>query len=164
MKLLMLALCNGRYRQILRKIDEQFQAMSRLNSETFCTVIGRGLSKEDKSNVQFDLVDMDALGEPQNRAADFEQCARVIRRTKPDIVYFRYPIFDAISYQFVCEFDRIVFEHQSIATNEVSPKRAHEERRFGSRILARALGIVAVTPEFSVTNRLVVRRNSKGTS
>jgi glycosyltransferase involved in cell wall biosynthesis len=66
---------------------------------------------------------------------------------KPDIVYFRYPMYDSHVLRLVQELPNVVFEVQTKAESELSPAAAANDNTFAKQLLPRARGIVAVTDE-----------------
>lgn len=148
MKLLYLAFIEGSFPQLLTKIDQQFRAMKRHNPDTHCVIIGANGGRTPLEGLELQYVDLAELYTSSSfRSAHFTIAEQVITQLNPDIIYFRYPFFDAAAFEFSKKFPNIVYETQTIAANEVAPEDAAVERHFGPQILANAAGIVAVTSE-----------------
>jgi len=147
-KALYLAFVNTNYEQILVKIDQQFKAIKAICGNAECYVVGINNSNiplEKYSNINY--IELKKTEGNQSLKEYYSASEKIVQRYDPDIIYFRYPFFNHLAYEFVSKFDNVVFEHQSIVENEISPQEAEIEKKFAPFILAKARGIVAVTNE-----------------
>jgi hypothetical protein len=72
---------------------------------------------------------------------------------RPDLIYMRYPGYDAHVLQFVRTAPPVVFEIQTKFDRELPPAAAAAERVWAGRVLAESAGLVAVTPEILAYER-----------
>src|SRR5690606_31176242 len=84
---------------------------------------------------------------PLTRAAAFHVLWEVAQKVQPDIVYFRYPMYDSHTLRFVREVPGVVFEIQTKADREMSPQAVAHDAAFARQILPLSRGLVAVTDE-----------------
>ncbi len=147
-KLLYLAFVNTNYEQILTKIDQQFKAIKAICDNSDCYVVGIKNSTIDfEKFCNINYIELKKTDEPYSLKEYYSVCEEIAQNDNYDIIYFRYPLFNKLTYEFVSKFDNVVFEHQSIVENEISPPEAEIEKKFAPFILAKARGIVAVTDE-----------------
>ena len=148
MRLLYLAFVNTNYEQILSKIDQQFKAIKSICDNSKCCVVGinnRNISLEKYSNINY--IKLKKTAGNHSLKEYYSVSEEIAQNGNYDIIYFRYPFFNHLTYEFVSKFDNVVFEHQSIVENEISLQEAEIEKKFAPYILAKARGIVAVTNE-----------------
>jgi glycosyltransferase involved in cell wall biosynthesis len=148
MRLLYLAFVNTNYEQILAKIDQQFKTIKAICDNSKCYVVGinnKNISPEKYSNINF--IELKKTAGNHSLKEYYSVSEEIAQNGNYDIIYFRYPLFNHLTYEFVSKFDNVVFEHQSIVENEISPQDAEIEKKFAPFILAKTRGIVAVTNE-----------------
>ena len=140
MKILFLALCDKDYPQLLSKFDAQIRGLQRCNPDTQGYVIGDGNPRE-MLHYCFQYI---SIIEHKDKLA---VCSNLIDSLNPDITYMRYTPADKTLFSFVERHQKIVFEHNSIEMKELSDAFQLREAEWGSKVLARACGLVCVTQE-----------------
>ncbi|MBG0775029.1 MAG: glycosyltransferase [Desulfovibrionaceae bacterium] len=146
-RLLYFGFINATHPQILRKIQQQYLAAKKLHPDTACLVLGIGEDGFDRSAYAFEFVDVRDFG-PVHEVDKGALAARLIRAARPDVVYMRYPIADHHLLELTRRVDTIVFEHQSKELLELRSAESpllRQEEIFGTRCIARAMGIVGAT-------------------
>jgi glycosyltransferase involved in cell wall biosynthesis len=147
-KLLYLAFVNTNYEQILAKIAQQFKAIKAICDNSECYVVGvnnRNIPLEKYSNINY--IELKKTAGHHSLKEYYSVSEEIAQSGNYDIIYFRYPFFNHLTYEFVSKFDNVVFENQSIVENEISLQEAEIEKKFAPFILAKARGIVGVTNE-----------------
>ena len=147
MKLLYLAFLYAVEKQIFSKIEQQLRIIKKLNPDSHCYIIGTNSGKIPMERYGLNFVDLTETKDNPSRQDYFRACEQIILKLAPDIIYFRYPIFDYWTYEFVSKFNNVVFEHQTIAEYEFHPQLAEMEKKYGPYVLGKAKGIVGVTEE-----------------
>jgi glycosyltransferase involved in cell wall biosynthesis/Tfp pilus assembly protein PilF len=146
-KLLYLAFLYAAEKQIFSKIAQQFRVVKELNPDSNCYIIGTNSGKIPMERYGLNFIDLIETKDNPSRQDYFSACEQIILKSAPDIIYFRYPIFDYWTYEFVSKFNNVVFEHQTIAEYEFHPQLAEMEKKYGPYVLGKAKGIVGVTEE-----------------
>jgi len=146
-KLLYLAFLYAAEKQIFSKIAQQLRVIKELNPDSHCYIVGTNSGRIPIDRYGLNFIDLIETKDNPSRQDYFSACEKIIVKLAPDIIYFRYPIFDYWTYEFVSKFNNVVFEHQTIAEYEFHPQLAEIEKKFGPYILGKAKGIVGVTEE-----------------
>lgn len=150
MKILFLAFVKSQYPQILEKVNQQYLSLKKAEPEAFCFVIGTNLDHLDMSNYSFTHIDTSEVKGKIFRKTHFDIAQQIIDQLNPDVVYFRYPMFDSICYEFVKKNEKkVIFEIHSKTIYEVSEQDKKNEIEYASRIYEHTAGIVCVTQELA---------------
>ena len=146
MKLLVLALIDTEYPQLLRKMNAQFAALRRRLPHTRCYIIGDG-KPEQMRGYDFTYI----------HATDLEDkiacCYNLSESLRPDLVYFRYPGAYEPLLRYVSAFPNVVFEHNTIEGKEYTGISKDRELALGPQIISAAAGVIGVTREIAEYER-----------
>ena len=85
MKLLFVAFINETHKQLLRKVNDQFKAFKKFNSQTDCLVMGQGGHDHDFSIYDFQYLNLDKIrGNSENDTTQSSAstcCGSICNRT-----------------------------------------------------------------------------------
>lgn len=158
MKILALAFAGIEQSGVHRKLAEQAVAMraagATVHSLVVCDIANASGASLD-NEAPFTLVPVVGGGFGAGRASALSAFSDAVARHQPDVVYMRYPVFDAAVQQWVQQAPATVFELQTIYANEVHASAAAAEHQWAAPVLEVASGLVAVTNEILAyeTNR-----------
>ncbi|MEQ1690718.1 MAG: glycosyltransferase [Gemmatimonas sp.] len=148
MKILHLAFAGTDQAGVHRKLTEQVTALRAHGAQVESVVFADTRGASPTVDTPYRVVDVPGGGfTPPGRALAFAHCLRVAREFAPDVVYLRYPIYDAEVFRFVSAAPPVVFELQTIYANEAPHQSATVEAEWASRVLPITTGVVAVTRE-----------------
>jgi len=148
MKILYVAFAGTDQSGVHRKLAEQVTALRAHGQQVECLVFADTRVAPAPTDVPYTLIDLPGGGfGPTSRALAFLNCREAVEQWRPDVVYMRYPIYDAHVHKFVQQSPPVVFELQTIFKNEVPPEMAAFEQTWAERVLPDTAGIVAVTNE-----------------
>lgn len=146
MKILALAFAGTEQRGVHRKLAEQLAALRAAGASVESVVFADTKGAPVPADTPYRLIHVPGGGFAAPwRAAAFHTCWELVQDHAPDVVYMRYPGFDAHAARFTRECP-VVFETQTIFARE-APPLAELEERWARRLLPHAAGLVAVTPE-----------------
>jgi glycosyltransferase involved in cell wall biosynthesis len=148
MKVLYLAFAGTDQSGVHRKLAEQISTMRAHGAQVESLVFADTRVAPAPSQAPYRLIDVagGGFGMP-SRVLSFYNCWEAVDQFKPDVVYVRYPIYDAHVLRFVRESPPVVFELQTIFANEVPAQAAAIESQWAARVLPETSGLVAVTNE-----------------
>jgi glycosyltransferase involved in cell wall biosynthesis len=148
MKILYLAFAGTDQTGVHRKLGEQVRAMRGAGAQVDCVVFADTRVAPAPRDVPYQVLDLPGggFGMP-SRVMAFYNCWESVQQSAPDVVYMRYPIFDAHVLRFLREAPPVVFETQTIFANEIPKESAVIEDRWARRVLPETAGLVAVTSE-----------------
>jgi len=148
MKILYLAFAGTDQVGVHRKLGEQVRAMRAAGAHVDCAVFADSRIAPIPRDLPYQIIDLPGggFGVP-SRVMAFYNCWELLQQASPDVVYMRYPIFDAHALRFVREAPPVVFETQTIFANETTPESAAIEDKWARRVLPETAGLVAVTNE-----------------
>jgi hypothetical protein len=148
MRLLMIAFAGTDQGGVHRKLGEQVREIRRVVPDTKSLVFVDTRVAPAPVNVPYDVIDLVGGGfDPVSRARAFQLCREAVAEYQPDVVYMRYPLYDAYVEEFVRTSPPVVFEIQTKFDLEMQPEAGALERAWAQRILPLTAGVVAVTPE-----------------
>lgn len=131
-----------------RKLAEQVHAMRASGAQVDCLVFADARVAPAPQGVPYRVIDLPGGGfDAVSRRAAFDIALEAARACEAQVVYLRYPVYDAEVLRFVQLAPPVVFELQTIFANEASPQAAAEEARWAARVLPHTAGLVAVTNE-----------------
>lgn len=146
MKLLVLALIDAQYTQLLRKMNAKFTALRRRLPHTRCYIIGNG-RPEQMRGYDFTYI----------HETDIEDkiacCYNLSESLRPDLIYMRYPGAYEPLLRYVSAFPNIVLEHNTIESNEFTGASKERELALGPQIIAASAGVIGVTREIAEYER-----------
>lgn len=148
MKILHLAIAGADQRGVHRKLAEQVSTMRRCGTTVeSCVVVDSSVAAipEDAPYALFDVTGGGYSARSRDEA--FAHFRALVDTFAPDVVYMRYPVYDAHVAAFVAHAPPVVFELQTIFANEVPEGAAAAEAQWASRVLPITAGLVAVTLE-----------------
>lgn len=146
MKILAIAFSGTEQRGVHRKLAEQLAALRAAGAEVESVVFADGSVAPIPEGTPYRVIHVPGGGfSAPWRAAAFHACWELANALQPDVVYMRYPVFDAHAARFAREWP-VVFETQTIFSRE-APALAEQEELWARRVLPHAAGLVAVTPE-----------------
>lgn len=154
MKLLYLAFAGSDQHGVQRKLAEQARGLRALGVEldTLVFTEAAGARPPGAARDQRVAVPGGGFGVPgRQMACDYARDA--IRRLDPDVVYLRYPVYDASVCELVQAVPPVVIELQTIYANEAHPAAAEAEAHWAARLLPATSGLVAVTGEILAAER-----------
>lgn len=140
MRILMLAFIGPDYPHILRKFGAQFAALRDKNPDTHCMVLNCHPARPAAGLPFTCLTGLD-------RPAMYAACANMAEDLRPDVIYFRYPLFDENTARFVERYPNVVFEHHTIEEKELPPDAARQEKLWAGEVFKNTLAVVGVTDE-----------------
>jgi glycosyltransferase involved in cell wall biosynthesis len=147
-RVLIAAFVNTDHPGVLRKVHEQTVALREYVPETIGLAIGDNSRKADVDGLACSYVDVPGGAyNTLTRAACFHVLWEAVQKLQPDIVYFRYPMYDSHTLRFVRDVPATVFEIQTKAESEFPPQVAAADNEYARRVLPLARGVVAVTAE-----------------
>lgn len=148
MRILIAAFVNTDHPGVLRKVHEQTVALREHLPNTIGVAIGDNSRQVPVKDLACAYVHVPGGAySALSRAACFHVLWEVVQKVQPDIVYFRYPMYDSHVLRLVREVPNVVFEVQTKAESELSAAAAANDNRYAQQVLPRARGIVAVTNE-----------------
>ena len=148
MRILQLAFAGADQRGVHRKLAEQVTTLRRCGAVVESCVVVDSTVAALAPDAPYALVDVAGGGfTEQSRAQAFAHFRTRVRAFAPDVVYMRYPVYDAHVAAFVHDAPPVVFELQTIYANEVPAAAASAEAHWASRVLPATSGLVAVTAE-----------------
>lgn len=160
MKLLTVAFAGTDQAGVHRKLAEQVREIRRHLPDTPALVFADGRAGAAPAGAPYTLVNLRGGGfDRASRAVAFQMIWEAVQQHAPDLLYVRYPIYDAHVLRLVQERTPVVFEIQTKFDLELPPDAAAAERHWASRVLPHTAGLVAVTPEI-----LTYERNRAGWS
>lgn len=141
MKILCLAFIEPDYPQIYRKFAHQVEGLRHAGYEVEGVVLG-------SPGIDLTPLGLRHVSHPYDRTYFFAACTSLVETLAPDVVYFRYPLADAMLHRFIQRIEgRVVFEHNTMELNEISGECLDNELRWGARCRSMAAGLVGVTEE-----------------
>lgn len=148
MKILYIAFAGTDQRGVHRKLAEQVYALRACGQDVEALVFIDSRVAQPPLDAPYRMVDLvgGGFGTPSRHMA-FHSCWEAVEQFKPDIVYMRYPMYDAHVLRFIREAPPVVFELQTIFANEVPVQVASIEATYASQVLPNAAGLVGVTRE-----------------
>ena len=150
MKVLFLAFIDTSYSQILNKVNSQLKYLKKYLPGSACVVIGTNYKKLNLKNYDFEFIDISSIAKSSIAQVRYEVAQKVVDTVLPDIIYFRFPMYNKLCFDFVKKNEgKVIFEIQSKTINEISQIDAEEENKFAPLIYQHTLGIVAVTDEIA---------------
>ena len=148
MRVLLAAFVNTDHPGVLRKVHEQTVALRGHIPQTIGVAIGDNSRNVPVRDLACAYVHVPGGAyNPLSRAACFHVLWEVVQKVQPDVVYFRYPMYDSHVLRFMGEVPGVVFEVQTKAESELSPAAATNDNNFARQVLPLARGIVSVTDE-----------------
>lgn len=154
MKLLYLAFAGTDQRGVHRKLCEQVHGLRAIGATVETLVFAETNGAPPPDDAPYRVLDTPGGGFGlQGRLMAFYNAWEAIEQFAPDVVYVRYPVYDAHVMRFVREAPPVVFELQTIFANEAHPSVAAVEARWATRVLPETAGLVAVTPEILEAER-----------
>ncbi len=148
MRLLTIAFAGTDQGGVHRKLGEQVRAIRCMVPDTKSLVFVDTRIAPAPANMPYDIIDLVGGGfDPVSRARAFQLCREAVSVYQPDVVYLRYPLYDAYVEEFVRTSPPVVFEIQTKFDLEMPPEAGALERAWAKRILPLTAGVVAVTPE-----------------
>ncbi len=149
-------------RGVHRKLAEQVSALRAHGAEVEGLVFTDVGSAPLPAPPPYRLIEVTGGGfGATGRAEAMRHCLAATNTFRPDIVYMRYPIYDAHILQFV-QTVPVVFELQTIFANENPPASAAVEAVWASQVLPHAAGLVGVTTEILEYERARAGRPIRG--
>jgi len=153
MKILYLAFAGTDQRGVHRKLTEQVRGLGELGVQLE-TLVFADLHGGGAPDTPYRVLDVPGGGFGlQGRLLAFYVAWEAIQKFRPDVVYFRYPVYDAHVLRFVREAPPTVFELQTIYAHEATPEVAAAEAQWAARVLPETAGLVAVTTEILEAER-----------
>ncbi len=154
MRLLTIAFAGTDQGGVHRKLGEQVREIRCTVPHTRSLVFADTRVAAASADAPYELIDLAGGGfDPVSRARAFQICRDAVAEHKPDVVYMRYPLYDAHVEQFVREAPPVVFEIQTKFDLEMPASAGAVEREWATRILPLSAGVVAVTPEILAYER-----------
>jgi glycosyltransferase involved in cell wall biosynthesis len=148
LRLLTVAFAGTDQAGVHRKLAEQLRALRRLAPDTRALVFADTRVAPAPAEPPYTLVDLPGGGfDLPSRAIAFHAVWEAVQQHAPDLVYMRYPLYDAHVLRLLRDCPPVVFEIQTKFDLELPPTAAVQERRWAARVLPEAAGLVAVTPE-----------------
>lgn len=148
MKVLHVAFAGTDQHGVHRKLGEQVRAMRAHGALVESLVVVDTRVGPAPIDAPYRLIDVPGAGfDVSSRAAAFDVCREVLRTFTPDVVYMRYPVYDAQLLHFLQDAPPVVFELQTIYALEAAPEQAAEEGGWARRVLPRTAGLVSVTSQ-----------------
>jgi glycosyltransferase involved in cell wall biosynthesis len=148
LRVLIAAFVNTDHPGVLRKVHEQTVALREHVPNTIGVAIGDNSRQVPVRDLACAYVHVPGGAYSAiSRAACFHVLWEVVQKVKPDIVYFRYPMYDSHVLRLVREVPGIVFEVQTKAESELSPAAAATDNSYAQQVLPQSRAIVAVTDE-----------------
>ena len=148
LRVLIAAFVNTDHPGVLRKVHEQTVALREHVPNTIGVAIGDNSRQVPVKDLACAYVHVPGGAYTAiSRAACFHVLWEVVQKVQPDIVYFRYPMYDSHVLRLVREVPGIVFEVQTKAESELSKAAAALDNSYALQVLPKARGIVAVTDE-----------------
>ncbi len=163
MRVLMLAFVGADQDGVLRKLSEQVNAMRQVAAFVTAIVVtdSRVAPLPDSPSVTF--IDVPGGGFTEvSRAAAFAQVQQALLNQSVDVVYVRYPMYDAHLLRFVQEAPPVVLEIQTKFDRELPTSEGLRENLWASKVLPYVSGLVAVTPEILRYETLRAQREIPG--
>jgi len=116
MRVLIAAFVNTDHPGVLRKVHEQVVALRDHLPNTIGVAIGDNSRKVPVGDLACSYLHVPGGAyTPISRAAAFHVLWEVVQKVQPDVVYFRYPMYDSHVLRFVREVPNVVFEVQTKA-------------------------------------------------
>jgi glycosyltransferase involved in cell wall biosynthesis len=154
LKVLYVAFADADQHGVHRKLHEQVCAMQAAGVNVESLVFVDANTPRTGEETALTIVPLPGGGFDQaSRVAAINHCLHVTERFAPDVVYMRYPVYEGEVLRFVRQAPPVVFEVQTIYEHEAPDAMAMIESQWAARILPRAGGIVAVTPEILAHER-----------
>ncbi|MBL0173446.1 MAG: glycosyltransferase family 4 protein [Gemmatimonadaceae bacterium] len=148
MRILHLAFAGTDQAGVHRKLSEQVTSLRAHGAEVESLVVADTRTAPAPCHAPYRVIDVPGGGfDLPGRATAFAQCLEAAQTFAPDVVYLRYPIYDAEVQHFVRAAPPVVFELQTIFRNEASPQSAAAEAAWADRVLPMTSGLVGVTRE-----------------
>ncbi len=147
MKILYVAFAGTEQRGVHRKIAEQVSSMRQHGATVSVLAFAESpLAIEDPA-APYEITVVQGGGFGQvGRARAMTMCREAVARFAPDVVYMRYPIYDAHVLSFTRDVP-VVFELQTIFAHEATAEAAAVEAAWAIQVLPYAAGLVGVTQE-----------------
>lgn len=151
-RLLFVATCNATSPYMLEKLDQQYRALKPEFPRSRGVVVGKGNAWSDEQDFAFEFVNL-GFNESQELArARSSAIGSAVREFRPDVVFMRYPYYkNGPLLNVVRRHGGFFLEHHTKELEEFrlgQNKRAiRQEERWGPRLRAAAMGLIAVTPE-----------------
>lgn len=147
MKILYVAFAGTEQRGVHRKIAEQVAGMRRHGATVEVLAFAESPRAPDDPEAPYDIVQVPDGGFGHDgRSRAMAICREAVARRAPDVVYMRYPIYDAHVLSFARDVP-VVFELQTIFAHEATPEAAAVEAAWAIQVLPHAAGLVGVTQE-----------------
>jgi glycosyltransferase involved in cell wall biosynthesis len=151
-RLLLLSFIDTRLEHILKKVDDQYRELKRINPDTIGVIVGSSSKSFNKKNFGISYVNVGELNRLLPELDHWKVAVEIIESLKPDLIYMRYPLADQNLYRLVKRYPgKIIFEHQTKEQPELKTRNQiywqENERKYGSLCLEKSAAVVAVTDE-----------------